>query len=308
MGQPKKRRSPVTWADMKRIILLILGVLTSANRPISVSTPLSVQDTSATSTATIIAEVEVGRSRPGDQTIVRVEGNGHLTCQPHRLNDPERLVLDFAGARLAARRTSIPSALKPVRGVRLGQFRPNVARVVIDLEPVAADAPYSVQSEGNTLTVLFAGSTPPGGGTRSPAAPRAPAAQEQKPVHARLMETDQQAPAPRAATGISVEFLYSGQARDLPPIQGLTLRYCTVQQTTEDEDQWTLKLSAAHGRNEEDGTPKVDWRMTYGSYDSRKKALDECDKWLGRIDKAIKQGLTERSKPEEEKHPAHDQH
>src|SRR2546425_10844037 len=35
MGQPKKRRSPVTWAAMRRIILLILGVLTSANRPIS---------------------------------------------------------------------------------------------------------------------------------------------------------------------------------------------------------------------------------------------------------------------------------
>jgi len=134
------------------------------------------------------------------------------------------------------------------------------------------------------------------------------AKQEQKPVHARQMETDQQAPAPRAATGTSVEFQHSGQARDLPPIQGLTLRYCTVQQTTEDEDQWTLKLSAAHGRNEEDGTPKVDWRMTYGSYDARKKALDECDKWLSRIDQAIKQELTERSKPEEKKQPAHDQH
>src|SRR5712691_820249 len=207
---------------MKRTILLIFGVLTSANRPIRVSTPLSVQETPATSAATIIAEVEVGRSRPGDQTIVRVEGNGRLTCQPLRLNHPERLVLDFSGARLAVRRTSRrvePSALKPVRGVRLGQFKPHVARVVIDLESAAADAPYSVQSEGNTLTVAFAGSTPSGGGTRNPAAPRTPAEQEQKPVHARLMETEQQAPALRAAAGISVEFQYSGQARDLPPIQ-----------------------------------------------------------------------------------------
>src|SRR5437899_12920300 len=100
MGQPKKRRSPVTRAAMNRTILLILGVLTSANRPISVSTPLSVQDTSATSAATIITEVEVSHSRPGDQTIVRVEGNGRLTCQPLRLNNPERLVLDFSGAHL----------------------------------------------------------------------------------------------------------------------------------------------------------------------------------------------------------------
>src|SRR3989442_10417779 len=225
---------------MKRLILLIFGVLTSANRPIGMSTPLSVQETPATSAATIIAEVEVGRSRPGDQTMVRVEGNGRLTCQPLRLNDPERLVLDFSGARLAVRRTfhrGDASTLKPVRGVRLSQFKPNVARVVIDLESAAADAPYSVQSEGNTLTVVFAGSTPPGGGTRTPAAPRTPAEQGQKPVHVRQLETDQQTPARRAATGISVEFQHSRQARDLPPIQGLTLRYCSVQQTTEDEDK-----------------------------------------------------------------------
>src|SRR5437879_11969414 len=101
MGQPKKRRSPVTWAAMKRIILLILGVLTSANSTIGVSTPLSVQDTSATSTATFIAEVEVGRSRPGDHTIVRVEGNGTLTCQPLRLSNQDSLVLHFPASILA---------------------------------------------------------------------------------------------------------------------------------------------------------------------------------------------------------------
>src|SRR2546425_1572056 len=140
MGQPKKRRSPVTRAAMKRIILLILGVLTSANRPISVSTPLSVQDTSATSAATIITEVEVSHSRPGDQTIVRVEGNGRLTCQPLRLNNPERLVLDFSGARLAVRRTfrrGEPSALKPVRGVRLSQFKPRSEEHTSELQSLA---------------------------------------------------------------------------------------------------------------------------------------------------------------------------
>src|SRR3989442_13260486 len=159
MGQPKKRRSPVTRAAMKRIILLILGVLTSANRPISVSTPLSVQDTSATSAATIIAEVEVGRSRPGDQTIVRVEGNGHLTCQPLPLNNPERLVLDFPAAHVAVRRTFLRGeaiVLKPVRGSRLSQLKPNDARLVVALESAAAYGPYSSRSEVNSLTVVCA--------------------------------------------------------------------------------------------------------------------------------------------------------
>ncbi len=367
---------------------------TSANRPTGASPQPFVQVTPPDFVATIIAQVEIGRSRSGDQTIVRVEGNGRLTCQPHRLNDPERLVLDFAGARLAARRTfrrGEPSDLKSVRGVRLGQFKPNVARVVIDLEPATVDAPYSIQSEGNTLTVAFAGAIPPGNGTSSSVAPQTPTEREKNAVPARRMETAQQAPAPLAATGMSampqpessthrgaasaspvvpevkvefenafkfglptfraqdqtlpsilgevggkanmaiivseglgdeqvwVEFQDYRQARDLPPIQGLTRRYCTVQPASviseptavlvgpaevgyipKYKDKWMLKVSAAHGRDE-DGTPKVDWRMTYGYYDARKKAIDECEKWLSRIDRVIKQGLREKNKQEEKK-------
>ena len=173
----------------------------SADRFAGVGPQSSLQAAGADSGATIIAQVEVGRSR-GDQAIVRVEGNGRLTCQPLRLTNPERLVLDFSGVRLAAGRTLIPSALKPVRRVRLGQLKPDVARVVIDLES-AADARYDVKSERNSFTVAFAGSIPPGGGTRSPVAPQAPAKQEKNAVHARRTETPQQAPAPRAAIGIS---------------------------------------------------------------------------------------------------------
>ncbi len=364
----KPQQKPSTWAG----------------RPIKPNPQPSVQATPATSMATIIAQVEIGRSRSGDQTIVRVEGNGHLACEPLRLKNPERLVLDFSGARLAVRRTSMPSALKPVRGVRLGQFKPNVARVVIDLEAAAADAPYSVQSEGNTLTVAFAGSL--AALASSPVAPQTPTEQEKNVVPARQMETAQHTPAPGAATGIStmprpeslaqraaasaspvvpevkvefenafkggmptfraqdptlpsileevgdkvnvaiivseglgdehlwVEFQHHRQAPDLPPIQGLTRRYCTLQPASvaanplpcssaprkvdcipKYKDKWMLKVSAAHGRNE-DGTPKVDWRMTYGYYDARKKAIDGCEKWLSRIDKAIEDLEKEASK------------
>jgi len=173
----------------------------SADRLAGVGRQSSLQAAAAGSGATIIAQVEVGRSR-GDQAIVRVEGNGRLTCQPLRLTNPERLVLDFSGVRLAAGRTLIPSALKPVRRVRLGQLKPDMARVVIDLES-AADARYDVKSDRNSFTVAFAGSIPPGGGTRSPVAPQAPAKQEKNAVHARRTQTPQQAPAPRAAIGIS---------------------------------------------------------------------------------------------------------
>src|SRR3989454_2781335 len=397
----KTRGRPWSNPILLTVFSLALGAFTQqkpstwAGRPIKPNPQPSVQATPATSMATIIAQVEIGRSRSGDQTIVRVEGNGHLACEALRLNNPERLVLDFSGARLAARRTSMPSALKPVRGVRLGQFKPNVARVVIDLEAAVADAPYSVESEGNTLTVGFAGvlAAP----ASSPVAPQTPTEQEKNAVPARQMGT-QHTPVPRAAIGIStmprpeslaqsaaasgspevpevkvefenafkgglptfraqnptlpsileevgdkanvaiivseglrdehlwVEFQHHRQAPDLPPIRGLTRRYCTVQPASVSseptavlvgpaevgyipkyKDKWMLKVSAAHGRNE-DGTPEVDWRLTYGYYDARKKAIDECEKWLSRIDKVIQQGLEQETSKKRKSKLGNEQH
>ena len=154
----------------------------SPDRPITVSPQPSTQVAPITSGATIVAQVEI--SRGGQQTIVRVEGNGHLTCQPERLNNPERLVLDFSGARLAVRRTSMLSPFPPVRGVRLGQFTPNVARVVIDLQYPAA---YGVKSQGNSLTVAFAVSN--AAPVSTGADPQAPTKQEKDAARASRMET-----------------------------------------------------------------------------------------------------------------------
>ena len=83
---------------------------------------------------------------------VRVEGEGRLDAQAVRLHNPDRLVLDFPGTRMAVQRTIIPGVSAPVRGVRLGQFRPDVARVVVDL---TAAAPYQIGREGTTLVIYF---------------------------------------------------------------------------------------------------------------------------------------------------------
>ena len=69
------------------------------------------------------------------------------------MQNPDRLVLDFSGAKMAVQKTSIPGVSAPVRGVRLGQFRPDVARVVIDL---TAAAPYQIAREGEAVVVYFA--------------------------------------------------------------------------------------------------------------------------------------------------------
>ncbi len=151
---------------------------------------------SAPPAATLIAQVEV--SRAGQQTSVRVEGNGRLSYQASRLNDPERLVFDFSGVRLALTRTSIPSDLKPVRGVRLGQFKPDVARVVIDLE---RGVPYSVTAEGKSITVAFA--APRVGPVLTPVALKTPALPARKQPATPPAETGQPLPPQPSATEIA---------------------------------------------------------------------------------------------------------
>src|ERR1700737_1512450 len=81
-----------------------------------------------------ISRVQVGRS--GQRTTVHIIGTGNLRYQPSRLDDPARLVLDFVDTRLAVSRYTVPSHYVPVRAVRLGQSKPDLSRVVIDLAEV----------------------------------------------------------------------------------------------------------------------------------------------------------------------------
>ena len=81
-----------------------------------------------------------------DQTDVNVLGSGPpLTYHAIRLENPDRLVLDFAGSHLKTSEKHIASNLDPVREIRLAQFTPETSRVVIDLrEP----AHYNINTNG----------------------------------------------------------------------------------------------------------------------------------------------------------------
>jgi hypothetical protein len=100
--------------------------------------------------AQVISGVAI--TRDADRMAVRVEGAGELDVRAERIQNPERLALDFVGARLKVQRTFIPGISAPVRGVRMGQFRPDVARVVIDL---TAAVPYQVAHEGDAVVVYL---------------------------------------------------------------------------------------------------------------------------------------------------------
>jgi len=74
------------------------------------------------------------------------------TVHAGRMQNPDRLVLDFAGARLAVQKTLSRGQSAPVRGVRIGQYRPDVARVVVG--PHTA-TPTRFQRDGEAVVILL---------------------------------------------------------------------------------------------------------------------------------------------------------
>jgi len=104
----------------------------------------------ATSTAAVISSVAI--TQEPQRAAIRVEGAARLELHTSRMQNPERLVLDFNGARLGVQRTVIPGVSAPVRGVRIGQFRPDIARVVVDL---TGETPYQITHEGDAVVVYF---------------------------------------------------------------------------------------------------------------------------------------------------------
>jgi len=126
---------------------LILASLACGTAPVLAQSQVSA---GATATAAVISSVAV--MQVSQRASVRVEGEGRLDAHAVRMHNPDRLVLDFADTRMAVQKMIIPGVSAPVRGVRLGQYRPGVARVVVDL---TAAAPYQIEREGNTFVIYF---------------------------------------------------------------------------------------------------------------------------------------------------------
>ena len=104
----------------------------------------------ASTNAAVISSVAI--TQAPQRAAIRVEGAGKLDVHAARMQNPERLVLDFASATMSVQKTSIPGVSAPVRSVRMGQFRPDVARVVIDLTTAA---PYQIAHEGEAVVIYF---------------------------------------------------------------------------------------------------------------------------------------------------------
>jgi type IV pilus assembly protein PilQ len=126
---------------------LILASMALASSPVLAQTQAPA---GARATAAVISSVAI--TQAPQRAGVRVEGEGRLDVHAGRMQNPDRLVLDFAGARLAVQKTVIPGISAPVRGVRIGQYRPDVARVVVDLTTVT---PYRISRDGQAVVIYF---------------------------------------------------------------------------------------------------------------------------------------------------------
>jgi len=135
-----------------RIGCLILASAALATSPCLAQT---LEPAGSTATASVISSVAI--TQAPERASVRVEGAGPLLVHAARIQDPDRLVLDFSATKLAVHQTVIPGVSAPVRGVRLGQFRPDVARVVIDL---TAASPYKISRDGLSVVVSFEAAAP----------------------------------------------------------------------------------------------------------------------------------------------------
>ena len=150
-------------------------ILTSAALGVGPVLAQTQEPAGATATAAVISSVAITQAT--QRASVRVEGEGRLDVQATSMQNPDRLVLDFSATRLAVGKTLIPGVSEPVRDVRLGQYRPNVARVVVDLTGVV---PYQIVHDGTAVVVSF-DAQPQGPRVQPASATVVTSAQNQKP-------------------------------------------------------------------------------------------------------------------------------
>ena len=133
-----------------------IGCLMLMSIALTASTSLgqTQEPASASAAASVVSSVDV--TRGPQEASVRVSGTGLAEVHSTRMHNPERLVLDFVASRLAVKKTVVPGVAAPVRAVRLGQYKPEVARVVIDLTNPAL---YQIAREDSSVVVRFVQAT-----------------------------------------------------------------------------------------------------------------------------------------------------
>ncbi|HEV2198064.1 MAG TPA: type IV pilus secretin PilQ [Candidatus Acidoferrum sp.] len=177
------------WPALKYGCLILAGFTLAAE-----TAPAQTAEPAGARKSAVISSVAI--TQAPERSAVRVEGEGKLDVRAARMQHPDRLVLDFVGARLAVHKTVIPGVSAPVVDVRMGQYQPDIARVVVDL---TAPTSYNVSRDGSAVVISFNApkATPMGVSQKSTLTTSAPEQTSQKP--AEVSAHANQIPAPRFA-------------------------------------------------------------------------------------------------------------
>jgi type IV pilus assembly protein PilQ len=95
---------------------------------------------------------DIGAKSADGAVEVRIAADGALKYKAFRLEQPSRLVIDLDGVKNVSKKSAVTVDDELVKGVRVAQFQPTVARVVIDL---AHKSEYTINQNGEELLVAF---------------------------------------------------------------------------------------------------------------------------------------------------------
>ena len=142
--------------DPQDLVLTVNSAATRVSAPaVPAVVPLSTAPANLSDSVSVIRNVTVADN--GGKAEVTVTGSSPLNAHPMLLQNPDRLVLDFPSARVAASLAKVASSADPVRDVRIAQYTPQTSRVVIDMRQTAA---YDIHTDGNAVTISFGGAAP----------------------------------------------------------------------------------------------------------------------------------------------------
>jgi type IV pilus assembly protein PilQ len=126
--------------------------ITPTNQP---ATPSAAHSSSVAVNPSPAHISHVAVTEEGQIPRVSIEGKGDFHFHATRLMNPDRLVLDFADTTVASS-NAIAGTAAPIKIVRIGQFQPDVARVVVELDRWA---PYQVITSTTGILVVFGDQT-----------------------------------------------------------------------------------------------------------------------------------------------------
>jgi type IV pilus secretin PilQ/predicted competence protein len=149
LSGPAQPRFERTSSDELDLVFDVTDGTASPVTPVSVRQPAIIHSSPAR-----ISRVSV--STQGQLPGVQIEGSGDFHYHATRIDNPTRLVLDFADTTLVSSANNIAGDSALIRNIRVGQFQSDVARVVIELERWS---PYTVTTSKSGLIVAF-GSSP----------------------------------------------------------------------------------------------------------------------------------------------------